>query len=642
MKKRTQVILSVLVILALAVSFAGCSMRPSGDSRPAPAPEAAAPAQNAAAPADTARGAVYENGGLKLTVPAEYAPLVQVDTAGEALFSVTEIASLEAAKKNHADSTDGMGWLFSLTRIGAGELHEQLGTDMSGRRVIGRSGEDYYLLNTPTDVRIEREGEITPADMEQWSALYTWINGDMVAGFLADNGLTACSYSNTTLDMLLARIAWGGCTDYTMASLDRGTLAPRGTEGASFAEELLNAGNFIWCEPDQTPDGEYYVLNNTAEGIQYDFFRGGSGEYVRESGDGWENLYRSGSGADLRGIVERWMAEMSSAAPAVQAPMDYDAAVNAVLAEYAALDQAALENYNETLHPELPWYTAVIANPVRNNLYYGYYDFDTNGVPELVIAAGDDSWQQPMAIYAYDGAKMVYLCKEQALGERATVSYVDGTFVVRASGGAATGSVTVYAIGPDGYTTWILASADYEFDAGGNVTLTPTEGEMSKEELNYYMSQAGTFVNVEYTRFASMGGGMTGMANPWSDAATIADAARGAGLESFTLPEVLTCFAGAAPAPSFRYMDGLAEAVYTDGTNTLVLRKGMGTEDVSGDYNTYPETREIVWKGLTITCAGENGMTRKAAWFVGENAFSLTFTAPLADSDVTSIVNQIQ
>ena len=59
MKKRTQVILSVLVILALAVSFAGCSMRPSGDSRPAPAPEAAAPAQNAAAPADTARGAVY-------------------------------------------------------------------------------------------------------------------------------------------------------------------------------------------------------------------------------------------------------------------------------------------------------------------------------------------------------------------------------------------------------------------------------------------------------------------------------------------------------------------------------------------------------------------------------------------------------
>lgn len=642
MKKRTQVILSVLVILALAVSFAGCSMRPSGDSRPAPVQETAAPAQNAAAPADTARGAVYENGGLKLTVPAEYAPQVQVDTAGEALFSVTEIASLEAAKKNRADSTDGAGWLFSLTRIGAGELREQLGTDMSGRRVIGRSGEDYYLLNTPTDVRIEREGEITPADMEQWSALYTWINGDMVAGFLADNGLTACSYSNTTLDMLLARIAWGGCTDYTMASLDRGTLAPRGTEGASFAEELLNAGSFIWCEPDQTPDGEYYVLNNTAEGIRYDFFRGGSGEYVRESGDGWENLYRSGSGADLRGIVERWMAEMSSAAPAVQAPMDYDAAVNAVLAEYAALDQAALENYNEALHPELPWYTAAIANPVRNNLYYGYYDFDTNGVPELVIAAGDDSGQQPMAIYAYDGAKMTYLCKEQALGERATVSYVDGTFVVRASGSAATGSVTVYAIGPDGYTTWILASADYEFDAGGNVTLTPTEGEMSKEELNYYMSQAGTFVNVEYTRFASMGGGMTGMANPWSDAATIADAARGAGLESFTLPEVLTCFAGAAPAPSFRYMDGLAEAVYTDGTNTLVLRKGLGTEDVSGDYNTYPETREIVWKGLTISCAGENGMTRKAAWFVGENAFSLTFTAPLADSDVTSIVNQIQ
>ena len=95
----------------------------------------------------------------------------------------------------------------------------------------------------------------------------------------------------------------------------------------------------------------------------------------------------------------------------------------------------------------LPWYTAAVANPVRNQLYYGFYDFDGNGIPELVIAAGDDTWQQPAGIYAFDGERMRYLCKDHPLGERAYLTYFQaGVFAVQGSGGAAVGEVAIWKI----------------------------------------------------------------------------------------------------------------------------------------------------------------------------------------------------
>ena len=103
--------------------------------------------------------------------------------------------------------------------------------------------------------------------------------------------------------------------------------------------------------------------------------------------------------------------------------------MNSVLDEYASLTQEVLENYDDAAHPELPWYTGIVANTMRSSLYYGFKDFDGNGVPELVIAAGTDDYRQPVAIYAFDGQKMVYLCKDHPLGERCFLSGLkDGVF----------------------------------------------------------------------------------------------------------------------------------------------------------------------------------------------------------------------
>ena len=94
----------------------------------------------------------------------------------------------------------------------------------------------------------------------------------------------------------------------------------------------------------------------------------------------------------------------------------YEAAAQAVKDEFVQLFRDGIEDFDEAAHPELPWYTAVMTRFAENSWYEGYYDFDGNGVPEMLIAAGDGEWMSPVAVYAFDGQQMRYLCKEYPLG----------------------------------------------------------------------------------------------------------------------------------------------------------------------------------------------------------------------------------
>ena len=119
----------------------------------------------------------------------------------------------------------------------------------------------------------------------------------------------------------------------------------------------------------------------------------------------------------------------------------------------------------------------------ENRYYEWFYDFDDNGVPEMLVAAGSDDYQMPIAVYAFDGQAMRYLCKEHALGERAHLSYADGLFVVHGSGGASSGVLAVYRIAEDGWSTEIVDVIGYEYSDAEHVTYTPEYGNISPEEV---------------------------------------------------------------------------------------------------------------------------------------------------------------
>ena len=191
-----------------------------------------------AAVSDAEEDLVLTGGELTLTIPADKAALViaEVPESDEngVLFTVSEKASVEASQARE-NPYDGAGWLFAIRKVSWDALQEMLCYDMSGMSPFARDGEDgYYLFCTPTDVRIEREGEFTEEDITQWTALNAWA-ADIPAAFLEANGLEPFHRGNSDLEITLNRILCG-MEPYTISTLEFLSLEPGETDPAPFIE----------------------------------------------------------------------------------------------------------------------------------------------------------------------------------------------------------------------------------------------------------------------------------------------------------------------------------------------------------------------------------------------------------------------
>ena len=113
--------------------------------------------------------------------------------------------------------------------------------------------------------------------------------------------------------------------------------------------------------------------------------------------------------------------------------------------------------------------------------------------------------------------------------------------------------------------------------------------------------------------------GSAAIANPWSDVASADEAAQGAGLDAFTLPEGDIADMGKPFEITYRCMDGMAQARLEFPAAAITVRtsssEGVEGADITGDYNTYAYewTEEI--DGVTVTCAGNReGESTKTFW----------------------------
>ena len=232
----------------------------------------------------------YENAGLCMDIRPKYNELVTVETPADdpngILFTVSETASLEVG------GYEGAGWLFSIARIDEDALHELLCYDMSGAEVFAKDGDGYYYVFChPTDVRFERATlEEMRRDAEQWSMLCEWA-WDMPGSIADRNGLDFASFSNTEVDIYLARAAWMESVNFTLSTTEFGPLPAAGVDGAPYVEQLMQ-GWFWDVDPEETPDGEYVVLSFPDEDLRLDFFFA-PGDYVRVVSGDSERLYQA-------------------------------------------------------------------------------------------------------------------------------------------------------------------------------------------------------------------------------------------------------------------------------------------------------------------------------------------------------------
>lgn len=321
LKKTVCAVLALLLLLACAACQAHTdpvlSSDPVETTPTQPAPVETTPEESAeSAPAETAQNTLV-NGAYRLTLPEEYAELLLARTEGleeGMLFSVSEKASVEAGEKNHPGEDWGAGWLFSIGAMTEAELNQALCYDMSGREVFAQDGNGtYYLIYHPTDVRIEREGDITDADMEQWSTLNNWAFEQVPAAFIAENaGLTAASRGNSELEIYLNRAAWLEGEVFTLTTLDNGTVTPDAASAAAHLPAILEGLTVEW-QDGEAPDGEYLVMTFPEEDVRIDFFKGNHDVVRIVTGGSFETLYHCtyASGESLYDRMQAWYMEFN-------------------------------------------------------------------------------------------------------------------------------------------------------------------------------------------------------------------------------------------------------------------------------------------------------------------------------------------
>ena len=133
----------------------------------------------------------------------------------------------------------------------------------------------------------------------------------------------------------------------------------------------------------------------------------------------------------------------------------------------------------------------------------------------------------------------------------------------------------------------------------------------------------------------------TQIANPWVDAKNQDDAQEQAGF-SIQLPSSLPAEYG---APSFLVIPGEIMEAYYAGTGEarLCIRKAAGTDDASGDYHEYSESRQVTVGDLEVTMKGDDGVVSLAVWNDGTNAYSIGIYggAGLTEEEMTQMVSEM-
>ena len=128
--------------------------------------------------------------------------------------------------------------------------------------------------------------------------------------------------------------------------------------------------------------------------------------------------------------------------------------------------------------------------------------------------------------------------------------------------------------------------------------------------------------------------------NPWQECASLEEAGKLAGF-SFTAPEAVEGF-------SEKYIaaieNDIAEVIFSNGdddSTALYFRKGVGSDDISGDYNTYETVEEQTIGDRTVTCKGRDGLVYTAIWTDGSYSYAVMSNAGMNAEQLAAWVQSL-
>lgn len=134
-------------------------------------------------------------------------------------------------------------------------------------------------------------------------------------------------------------------------------------------------------------------------------------------------------------------------------------------------------------------------------------------------------------------------------------------------------------------------------------------------------------------------GAVTTLANPWQECASMAQAESLAGF-SFAIGDSALPEGYGPEAAYIQVITGAMIEVDYDGERggSLCLRKAVGTDDVSGDYNSYDLTQTSRVAGQDVTLRGAENAWYVATWARDGYSFAVVSTSALTPSQVEVLV----
>lgn len=131
------------------------------------------------------------------------------------------------------------------------------------------------------------------------------------------------------------------------------------------------------------------------------------------------------------------------------------------------------------------------------------------------------------------------------------------------------------------------------------------------------------------------------IANPFITCNTLAEAEKTAGF-SLKAPDTA---AGSTGQTIQAVRKELIQIFYLDpsGKTILMIRKAAGTDDVSGDYNTYSKVSEVKQDGVTVSLRGNGDTVSLAVWTKDGYAYAMEAQEhPLSQKEMLALADQIR
>lgn len=134
------------------------------------------------------------------------------------------------------------------------------------------------------------------------------------------------------------------------------------------------------------------------------------------------------------------------------------------------------------------------------------------------------------------------------------------------------------------------------------------------------------------------------IANPWTAFDSLEEAAQQAGFK-LTVPDQLEGYSEI----TYQVLEGdettatLLEVLYSNEEANLSIRKAAGSEDISGDYNTYDfSTTETLGENEVTMQGIEEGTVNLATWTAGDYTYAVSAASGISVQECTELVAEVQ